>query len=198
MAKSCTAAGTSTGNTLGWILLTVSGAINNPGRVCFRCFPNCRPEHSYSIITHAASSRPIGVVNTVNLRPLVRYSLYICRTRTCYISTVITYISVINNGSIMDNVYYTCIWRIIIIDVGPIDISLRCANPIPVGYIVSAAKRKAYANAGHQRSPTIIAAALAPAHPCWCPFIAGDPFPAVIIIIMPAAIMESCPSPGVI
>lgn len=52
--------------------------------------------------------------------------------------------------------------------------------------------------AGTHRCPSVIAAATSPDNPGWCPFITGNPYPSIIIVVIPSAVMERCPSPGVV
>jgi hypothetical protein len=51
---------------------------------------------------------------------------------------------------------------------------------------------------GTHRSPAVISAAASPRYPCRRPFVAGNPCPAVIIVVIPAAVVERSPTPRII
>jgi hypothetical protein len=53
-------------------------------------------------------------------------------------------------------------------------------------------------DAGAHWSPSVVAATTSPGDPGRCPFIAGNPGPSVVFVVIPAAVVERSPSPGVV
>ena len=51
-------------------------------------------------------------------------------------------------------------------------------------------------DSGTHRCPSVITASTSPCYPCRCPFVTGNPCPSVIVVIVPASVVERCPSPG--
>lgn len=72
-------------------------------------------------------------------------------------------------------------------------------NKIPIiWWRIITAQGYVYGNLRSQRRPSIIFSASPPAYPCRCPFVSGNPHPAVAIFIKPSSIMKWCPSPTVV
>jgi hypothetical protein len=132
-------------NTLVRVLLPVRIGINYTGRPCARSSSNRRPVYIYSIVMNINGARPAGVINSIDLRTLTRIPLDILNPRASNISAVVPGICIIYNSSIVYNIYYPGMWHIIIINIGPVYISLRRAYPIIIRHIISAAKTQAYA-----------------------------------------------------
>lgn len=63
------------------------------------------------------------------------------------ISAPAVYISIINYGCLMNNIYHPCMRYIIIINSRAVNITLRRKTPVIRRYIVTAAKRQADTNA---------------------------------------------------
>lgn len=127
-------------NALVWVLFFVCICINYPGRPGAGSFFNHRPVHIHSVIMNINSTWPVSVINFIDLRALVRKSLYILGTRACNISSVISGIGIINNGGSVYNIYHSCMRHIIIINIRAVNISLRRAYPIIIRDIVITAK----------------------------------------------------------
>jgi len=107
-------------------------------------------------------------------------------------------IGIIDNGSAVNNGHQAGTWYIIVANVRAVDIGVRRKVPKISHYIVSPAERHINADTGAHRRPAIIPTAVAPANPSRSPFGIGDPFPAIIIIITPAAVVERRPAPVVV
>jgi hypothetical protein len=180
------------------VCLPVSLCINYPRRVrVWRCLYR-RPVNIYSIVGHTWRVRPAGVVNFVYCHTLMGNLLNICRAWPGYIRMVIVHIGIINDSGIVYNVNYPCMRHVIVIYPWAVDITVRRANPIIIGHIIAPANYNGYGYTGIHWCPAVIATGVSPAYPSRCPFMPRDPFPSIIIIIMPPAVMESSPSPWVV
>ncbi len=51
---------------------------------------------------------------------------------------------------------------------------------------------------GAHGCPSVVAATTSPGDPGWCPFITGNPGPPEVIVVVPSAVVERSPSPGVV
>jgi len=122
-----------------WVGLPVSLGINYPGRVRIGPCLYCRAVNIDGIVLHVGSARSAGVIYFVNGNPLMRNALYICRARTCNIRTVVVHIGIIDNGSVMYNIYHPIMRHVIIINPRTVYITIRGANPVIIGYIIAAA-----------------------------------------------------------
>jgi hypothetical protein len=70
--------------------------------------------------------------------------------------------------------------------------------PPVVMRVPPAAHHHGHADTGSNWHPAIIPWCVPPAYPCRCPFVARNPEPSIIWIIIPSSIMERTPSPVVI
>lgn len=154
--------------------------------------------HINGIVLYHTSTGPAIVIYPVNLHMVMGITLNIGLARASNKTPVIVNIHIINNGSIA---YYSTHSRpgnIVTINIRAIYIGARGAHPIIKGYTVIITERHIDAYPRAQRCPGIIIATGAPVNPCGSPFATRYPFPAVIIIIAPAAVMERCPAPFII
>lgn len=155
------------------------------------------PEYVYRVVT---DNRPaIGaVVNVIYPYRFARVTANLFGPWAAYVGNIIIYVSVIDDRSLVYHINDTRARYIITVNVWAAYICLRHANPVIVGHVIIVAKRYADTDTRPKRSPGIVAAAAAPVNPGGPPFVTGYPFPAVIIVKTPAAIMEGCPSPRII
>jgi hypothetical protein len=79
-----------------------------------------------------------------------------------------------------------------------VNIYLRNEGPVVVRYIIIVIKSHIQAHVRAKRCPAVIIITAAPVNPGWSPFVIGYPFPAIIIIKPPAAIMKRSPAPFIV
>lgn len=126
--------------TLVGILFAIGRAINNTYRAGIRRFAYRRPEHIYRIVLYVDSTRPAGVAYVIYLRLLTGYTLYVLHTRPCNVPLIIPYIRIINNSGAVYNVHYPGLGHIVIINIGPVNISLGCKGPVIIRHFITIAK----------------------------------------------------------
>ena len=188
------------GNRLVWILLFVGRSINHACRMRIWRLLNCRPVNINRVmnVVHRNISGPVNIGNIIYPHILMCCLPYFLRAWSGYIGLIVVNVRIINNCSIVYNSHRPGRLGIIAINVRAVDVRLRRANPIVIRHMVPAANRYADADPGEQWRPAVISAAMPPAYPSRSPFVPGYPFPAVIIVIAPPAIVKSGPSPGII
>jgi len=154
----------------------------------------CGSEDINSTLLNSWRTWSRGVIDPVHRDITVSNLSYFLWPRT-HIHPVIIDIRVTDHRSVINDIDYPRASYIIIINPLAGNIGRRRANPVAAW---DRAYRKAQTNSRPQRCPTIIFAAVAPAYPCRSPLVSGYPFPSVVIIITPSAVVEGCPSPGII
>lgn len=82
----------------------------------------------------------VTVVDIVNTYRFARIPANLIRSRAAHISNAVIHVSVVDNGSLVDDVDHTRAGYIIPGDIRAADIGLRCADPVIVGYVISATK----------------------------------------------------------
>lgn len=139
----------SVGDAIIRVLLPVSCSIYYPCRSCIGCFSYFRTVNVYCIINYpAAAVWPINVINVVNTHVTVVSNLPdLIYSWAGYVSTVVINISVVNNSCTVNDVYHAGLRYIIVVNIGPVNISLRSANPVIIRYTVTITKRYADADA---------------------------------------------------
>lgn len=125
------------GNGLVRVLLTVSIGINYTGRPCIGCFIYRRAINIYSVILYPCSTWPAVVIYSVNRYISAGDALDIFAARPGNISAVIINIRIVDDGSIMYNSNRPAPRNIIIINNRAVNISLRSAYPIIIGYTIA-------------------------------------------------------------
>jgi len=86
----------------------------------------------------------------------------------------------------------------IAVQVMPFEIPVTHKHPMVVVIVVGTVKSKRNANARLHGCPAVIAIGPSPVDPGGSPFIVRNPKPSIIVVIIPATIMEWCPTPFVI
>jgi len=108
----------------------------------------------------------------------------------------------------------TTVIPIVIVDIGVVDDGGPVVNGravtvvvtvhvavvhIPVGKEGPVAGRQVNVDidvdAGAHGCPSVVSTAASPADPGRCPFVTGNPCPPVVVVIIPTAVVERCPSP---
>jgi len=82
----------------------------------------------------------VGIIYFINSNWPMRNALYICRARAGSIGLVIIHIGIIDDGGIMDNIYHPAMRLVIVVNTRAVHITLRRANPVIIGYMVSTSK----------------------------------------------------------
>lgn len=100
---------------------------------------NSRAENVYRIVVDNCST-VITVVDIVYTYRFARVAPDLIRPWPAYISNVIIYVGVIDNGGLVYHVNNTWAWHIIAVDIRVTDIGLRSANPIIIRYAIAAAE----------------------------------------------------------
>jgi len=113
-------------------------------------------------------------------------------TRPAVITVIIIYVGIVDNGSPVVN--GRAVSTIVSVHIAVIHVGVWQKSPVDPGNI----DINAYIYAGSHWCPSIIAAATSPGNPCRCPFVTGNPCPSVIVVVIPSAVMERRPSPGVV
>jgi len=49
-----------------------------------------------------------------------------------------------------------------------------------------------------KRRPADVVTSVAPLHPCRCPIVPGNPYPTVEVVVVPAPVVEHCPTPRLV
>jgi len=178
--------------------VAISLAVNYPCWTRVGCFLYGRTENIYSITSHLRGTRPWRIVYMVNIYRLMGVPLDIVGTWAGHIPVATVNIGIIDNGSAVNNGYQTGTWHVIVAYVGAVDIRIWRKVPKISYDVVPPAKRHINADTGTHWRPAIVPAAVAPAYPSRSPFSIRDPFPAIIIIITPAAVVERRPAPVVV
>jgi hypothetical protein len=113
-------------------------------------------------------------------------------TRTAVITVITVHVGIVDNGSPVVN--GRAISAIVSVHIVVIHVGMWQKRPIESGNI------DVYADiyAGSHRCPSVVAAATSPDNPCRCPFVTGNPCPSVIVVVIPSAVMERRPPPGVV
>jgi hypothetical protein len=179
------------------VSITVSTGIYNPSRARIIYPPNLRTINIKGIIVYIDPARAANVINVIYLYPAAGDPLYITYTRTCNIAAVIAGVKVIQHHCPTKKRSYTRSGYIIVINYRAVYVELWRKGPVIVRDIIIAI-RCIYINIRAQWRPAVIFIIAAPVNPGWSPFIIGYPFPAIIIIKAPAAVMERCPTPVII
>jgi hypothetical protein len=109
--------------------------------------------------------------------------------RAAVIPVVVIYIGMVDDCC--PGVNGRAVTGVISVHVGVIHIPGRQESPVQAWNIDVYADIHARAH----RCPSVIAAATSPDNPGWCPFITGNPYPSKVIIVIPSAVMERCPTP---
>ena len=124
------------------VSIPVFGCIYNPCRPCILRFPDLRAINIYGIIYNSAATvGPVIVANSINRYiVIVRNIPDFGNPRTGYIGAVIINISIVNNCCSVYNINYPGMRYIVIINIRTVNISLRCAYPIRIGYPIAIAK----------------------------------------------------------
>lgn len=123
--------------------MPVSCRIYYPCRPGIGCFPNFGTIDVDCIVNYPATAIwPVNIGNIINTYVTVVGNLSdLVNSWAGYIGAVIINIGIVNNGCTVNNIYYPGARNIIIVNVGPVDISLRSANPVIIRYAVIVAKR---------------------------------------------------------
>lgn len=113
-------------------------------------------------------------------------------TRSAVIPVIVIYVGIVDNGSPVVN--GRAVSAIVSVHIAVIHAVVWQKRPVASGNI------DVYADmyAGSYRCPSVIAATTSPGNPCRCPFVTGYPSPPVVVVVVPAAIVERSPSPGVV
>ncbi|QEC76746.1 hypothetical protein FSB76_12595 [Mucilaginibacter ginsenosidivorax] len=130
------------GYTLVRVGFAVFGCIYNPRRPGVRCFFYLRPVNINGIVYNpAATIRPAIVTHSVYRHiVIVGNTSYFGNPWAGYIGAVVIYVGIVNNRSLVYNIYHPGVRGIIIVNIGAVNIVLRRAHPIRIGYAVAAAK----------------------------------------------------------
>ena len=154
-----------------------------------------RAVHGYAVATHAGRSRPVALRYLVHLYRFVGIPFdHICTRAVIVAHTgVVIYIVVIDDGGL---VYIAAV----IFGASPVVHTVRLVHilraykyPPAVGAVIA----HAYLCAGAHWRPSALVAAVAPVYPCGRPFVSRYPYPTVIGVISPAAIVVTGPSPRI-
>jgi hypothetical protein len=133
------------------------------------------------------------VVYVVNVYPAAGNPFNLLASRSVYIIPVTISVNVIQVPGIAVDNHHPGAGYTISDDTGPHQVNFGHKAPLVNRDVIAAD-----AHARRQRRPAIIAAAIAPADPGRPPLLVGNPGPAIIIIVEPAAIMKRSPAPFII
>ena len=127
------------GNGLVGVLLPVGIAVNHPCRPGICLLPNRWPVNIDGVVMDIINSCAIvNISNVINPHRLPGILPYFLRPRPGNIGLVVVNIRIVNNGGVMYNSYAARWLGIIVVNIGPGNIALRCANPVIIGYMIPA------------------------------------------------------------
>lgn len=131
------------GYTIIRVLLPVSRCVYHPCRPCIWRFPYFRAINIHGIVNNpTAAVWPVNISNVINTHiTVVGNPPDLVNSWAGYISAVVINVGVVNDSSTMNNIYHAGLRHIIVIDVWPVDISLRRAHPVIIRYAIAVAER---------------------------------------------------------
>lgn len=120
--------------------------------------------------------------------PARRAPVFSCRGTAVIMVVVVNIRIVYNGGTVVD---IRAVSVVIPVNVTPVHVLIGQKYPIVRRHIDAHVDTHSRTH----RRPTVISAPAPPGYPSGSPFVAGNPRPAVIIVIEPASVVKRCPSP---
>ena len=138
-----------------------------------------------------------GIGEFIYLYRLVGHLFHLAGARAGYIGYVVVAVSVIDEYSIVNDLGVAVRAIPVAVIITGIHILRRNEHPPVVRACIVAIGRGEFVT-GPKRRPAIKSISITPAYPCRPPVVAGDPKPAIIVVVGPAAIVEAGPAPWII
>lgn len=121
-----------------------------------------------------------------------RGTFIVSGTRPAVITVVVIHVCIVDDrGPVVDG---RTVAVVISIHITMVHIPVGQERPVKPGNI----DVNIDVDAGAHGCPSVVSTATSPGYPGRSPFIAGNPCPSVVVVIIPSPIMEGCPAPRVI
>jgi hypothetical protein len=153
------------------------------------------PVEGNRVSGYCGSAGSICSLYIVDLNRISSDSFHFSSLRSTYVVVVVIHHGIVDDSGVVVYFYFGFVGSVVPIRVVVMDAVVGNKYPVETGDVYTHLDGYTWP----QRSPAVVSPATSPVDPSRSPVIAGDPSPALEIVVeVPASVVEWCPTPVVI